>query len=442
MNADRDIAADPERAPSPARAPRDEGAVRDLSRHDRMLALQRSIGNRAVGAVLARDDGPSPAAPSTIVTPADLPSGTWDVVIVGSPGRGEIAANHPLQFATAAARAGGTSSSTVWLVEQTGYDNGGVSHGAVTALAGSAHVFWITPDHPLTQLIGQFPANSIRSMRAFSHGLVGLLALRHGWGEADYGLSVAEASSLSPTPFAPFAQVSLDSCNAGTGGDGSLAQTIAQAIQRPVVAWTGRTSYREFNRPNEYEDPEVRGSEIWPDGGSPDATELFSQLGGRHPDRFTFTPRHSPGDWTSSFSITARLPRTRTFPVAAGQTVRVTVSGWSDYTHAQGMAVTVQLHRVDTFFDDDVDPNQTFQVGESPRELVWSAPGEGTYYLELWHLSGMLVEGTIGVRLGSPARAALARAVASRNARAPDEAIDEVGAPAPLLPGVTAGAVA
>lgn len=372
-------------------------------------ALQRSAGNRAVGALLARQAVPTGGP---ITSPADLPTGrTWNVVVVGAPSRGELGGRE-LQFATAAARQGGTSGSTIWLVERTGYENAGVALSRITTLAGSAQVFWITPDEPLTRLIGLFPAGSIASLDAFSHGLVGLLALRYGWDEPNYGLSVAEAQLLTPAPFAPGARVSLDSCNAGTGGDGSLAQAMAQAIQHAVTAWTGRTSYREFNRPDEFPQPRVRGSEIWPDTASrPDFTELGSQLRGRHPDQFTFAPRHSPGDWTGAFSITARLPKTRTFAVAAGQDVHVTIAATSDYTHADGMATTVQLHRVDTFFDDDVDPNQEFLVNRGPHELVWRAPGAGTYYLELWHLSSMLVEGTIAVRITSPvASGTLARA--------------------------------
>jgi hypothetical protein len=401
---------------SPAHSPLPAVALQPASpqwtRH-----LQRSLGNRAFGALLQRQ---VQAPAGAVASPADLPAQrTYNVVIVGSPGKAEVDANHAYQFAEAAAKAGGTSADTVWLVERTGYELGHVDLGEVTRRAGSAHVFWITPQRPLAQLLSQFPASSVGSLHAYSHGLVGLLALRHGWSDTpDYGLSTEDARRLAPSVFTPGARISFDACNIGTGGDESLAQAIADAVQRPVEAWTGRTSYREFNRPAQYPNPEARGSRIFPEGGGTDLTEFYSTvLRGREPQEFLFGPRSSPGDWTGRYRINARLPKTRTFPVAQGQGVTVRMNAYSDFRDAQGMKLTVQLHRVRTLFDDDIGPSHEVRVGGADTEFSWTGLDAGTYYLELWHLSGMTVEGDVSVRLGKPAGGTLARSVREAPAR-------------------------
>src|SRR5438093_2902954 len=233
---------------------------------------------------------PAPSPAGTDV-PAQLPPGRYRVVIVGAPGQAEVTAKHPFQFADAAARTG-TDASTVWLVERTGYELGSVSLDGVRSRAGRAHIFWITEADSLASLLGQFPRGSIASLEAYSHGTPGLLALRHGWpGKQDYGLTVADARGLSPDAFAADATLSFDSCNSATPDQGvSIAGATATATQKPVVAWTGRTSYGQVNRGT----GGVVASEILPSGGRPDVKELGSQLMGRYPERVTVAPERAP----------------------------------------------------------------------------------------------------------------------------------------------------
>jgi hypothetical protein len=324
-------------------------------------------------------------------SPADLPPGRYQVIIVGAPGPGEIKAQHPYQFADAAALQR-TGSSTVWLVERTGYELGNVALEGVQRRAGSAHVFWITPSTPLATLLRQFPNGSIASLNAYSHGVPGLLALRYGWsGHENYGLSTSQARGLSPEAFASDATLSFDSCNsATTGDDGSLAQAVATSTQRAVQGWIGRTSYRQVNRGT----GGVVGSEIWPSGGGFDTTELWSQLRGRAPREVSVAPERSPGDFEGGYEITARLPRTRRFPVGAGQTVKLTITAHSEYAGMQGLSIYVLLHRG----DDDIGGSRRFTVGGSAT-FEWPNLSAGTYHLEIYHLHGVLVTGSVSVRV-------------------------------------------
>jgi hypothetical protein len=228
----------------------------------RVLSEPRQVGgsgrpDRAAAAPstvqlpLQRDAaGASAPAPKVVSGPADLPADkTFRVVIVGSPGKNEVDLNHPFQFADAAAEAG-TGATTVWLVERTGYELGEVPLSGVAQRAGKAQVFWIDESHPLAGLLSQFRPESIGELEAYSHGTPGLLALRHGWpGTPDYGLTTAQTKALSPTVFTDDAAISFDSCNSGTApwGEPSLAQAVANATQRPVGGWTGRTSYHDIN---------------------------------------------------------------------------------------------------------------------------------------------------------------------------------------------------
>jgi len=328
-------------------------------------------------------------------SPANLPQRRYRVFIVGSPGQAEVSVHHPFQFADAAAQQG-NDPSTVWLVERTGYELGEVPLEGVITRAGRAHVFWITTSTPLASLLRQFPPESIGSLDAYSHGVPGLLALRHGWpGQDDYGLTVSEARSLSPDAFASDSTVSFDSCNSATaGGEESIAQSVATSTQRPVRAWIGRTSYRDVNRGT----GGVAPSEIWPSGGSFDVKELGSQLLGRHPERVTVAPERSPGNFEGGYEITARLPRTRRFPVASGQTVHLTISADSDFVGMQGLPVFVVLNREQRWIDDEVGASGRVDVGSSTT-IEWPALEEGTYYLEIFHLHGVLVTGTVSVRV-------------------------------------------
>jgi Domain of unknown function (DUF4157) len=382
-----------------------------------------TLGGELANALVQRQAAAAPSAPAA-ATPSALRAGrTYRVVVVGSPGRKEVDVGHGLQFAQAAAQLGPRGDDVVWLVERTGYDAGGIPASDVVALAGAAHVIWVTPETPLSARLREFPHGSIASLDAYSHGLPGLLALRYGTASANYGLSTEDARGLSPDAFAPEARISFDSCNTGTGGEESLAQVFAEQTNRPVTAWTGRTSYAETNRPDEYGNPQIRGSQVFPEHGSTDWGELLSRVRGQDPHRATFVPHHSPGDFSSFFTIKARLPRTRTFPVAAGGRVSVRIYATSEYTDIQGSPVTVLLHRETSswFGDDDVGEHRV-AIGKGETEFSWTVSEGGTYYLEIFTAAfGYEVEGELSVHIEG------ARAPVQRTAGAPGAGAADAG---------------
>jgi hypothetical protein len=337
----------------------------------------------------------APVAPPR--SPTDLQPGSYTVLVVGSPGPGELP-GHAFQFADAAAQV--EAPSRVWLVEQTGYQAGGVDLAGIQTRARGAPVFWITPSSPLPALLRQFPPASIAALRVFSHGVPGMVTLRYGGTIPNYGLDIAGAQSLSPEQFRPDAEITFDSCNTATDPSlfpglpdekRSLAAEVANATGLPVTAWVGRTSYRQVNRGT----GGVVGSEIM-SGLRPDFTELYSStLRQRTPQQVVTAPTRSPGDWTSWFRMRARLPETRRFPVSAGATVVVTIDADSEFVPMRGAPITVILHReVDLAVDRAQSRRAT--IGQE-TVLTWPDCVAGTYYLELFHMSGLEVVGTIAV---------------------------------------------
>lgn len=290
----------------------------------------------------------------------------------------------------------------MWLVERTGYEAGGVDLGGLETRARGAQIFWITPSSPLTQLLGEFPQGSIAELHVFSHGVPGLVTLRYrGPDGPNSGLDVTGARALRADRFTADADISFDSCNTATDpslapgipdDDHSLAAEVADATGRPVTAWVGRTSYRQVNRGT----GGVIGSEIMSGGLRPDVTEAYSSiLRQRSPQLVTTAPTRSAGDWTSWFRMSARLPETRRFPVPAGATVAVRIDAHSEFAPMQGAQITVILHRDVDWGRDDA-WSDTARVGQS-TSLSWSDRPAGTYYLELFHLSGLEVAGDIAV---------------------------------------------
>ena len=335
--------------------------------------------------------------------PGELPPGRYTVVVIGSPGPGELP-SHAFQFVDAAAQ--GPGSSRVWLVERTGYEIGGVDLGGVQARARGTPVFWITPSTPLTTLLGEFPPASIADLRVFSHGVPGMVTLRYGWpGTENYGLSLSDARSLGSRTFAPDAEISFDSCNTATDpslfpgveyGEPSLAQEIADAAGVPVVAWLGRTSYRQVNRGL----GGVQGSKIFSGGPRPDFTELYSTVvRQRVPRQGVTAPRYSSGDWSSWFRMKARLPESRRFPVPESRSVIVRITARSEYVPMQGAPISVVLNRDMGWRADEELPAKDHAIVGQERTLTWPNLPAGTYYLELFHLSGLQVEGDIAVSI-------------------------------------------
>jgi Domain of unknown function (DUF4157) len=339
----------------------------------------------------ARDERPLGAEqPAAATSPAQLPAGRYKVILVGAPGRAEVKAQHPLQFAKAAALSG-TDENTIWLVERTGYQLGKVPESDVIAQAGKARVFWVEPAHGLVAALQTFPPHSIERMEAYGHGVPGLLAMRHGWDEPDYGLSAADAKGLTPDAFMPDATISFESCNSA-----AVAQAVADATERPARGWAGRTTYHDVNEGT----GGVKASEIFPESGGFDYKEAWSQFLAPPPHQETYAPSKSSGDFESYFSMSARLPGTRDFDVRVGGTVSATVKSDTKYDEIAGGKMTVILHRKEPWYerDDDVDPIQELTIrGEAT--FTWRGLEQGTYYVELFHLSGLTVKGTISITI-------------------------------------------
>ncbi len=325
------------------------------------------------------------------------------VVVIGSVGPGEISAGNPYQFVNAAVSLG-VDSGTIWFVERTGYEAGGVNTDVITRLAGSARLVLITPQNTLVTQLNALPARSIGSFHVFSHGLAGLVTLRYGWEGRrlpNYGLSVSEIDSLRVDLFAADAAVRFDSCNSGTSDwyspTGNLAQTFANRTSRPVSAWTGRTSYSAVNRAGGSRPAEVEASQVLR-GTHVDTTELVSLYGlGRTPTLRTFTrpSGRRVGGFTSTFAIRARLPETRHFQVPAGGAVVVTCTNPQFLDAADGEEVgslpagagaphmSINLHRSVDWGPDVGAETYSFPVGSTHSE-TWSGLAAGTYYVEIW----------------------------------------------------------
>lgn len=367
-------------------------ATQSLLAHELAHVVQSS--GRSPNAPLVAQRAPPASAPDKAAakpaTPAGLAPGRYKVILVGAPGKAEVDAGHPLQFAKAAAQSG-RDAHTVWLVERTGYQLANLSESDVQAQAEAATVFWVDPGNGLVEALKSFPPHSIERMEAYGHGTPGLLAMRHGWpGQTDYGLSATQARSLSPDAFTPDATISFDSCNSA-----SVADATAQATERPATGWTGRTSYHDVN----VSTGGVKASEVLTEGGI-DLTEAGSRMLGRTPERVTYAPSKSSGDFESFYSMTMRLPQSRSFLVSSGGSVSVKVSADSEYEVIRGGKVTVMLHRQKPWYTRDatIEPTNQVEIGATGT-FSWSGLEQGTYYIELYQLSGMLVEGNLSVTI-------------------------------------------
>jgi RHS repeat-associated protein len=80
----------------------------------------------------------------------------------------------------------------------------------------------------------------------------GIIYYGHGWTGAIYpgqdpgpgtNVTSANASSLNASNLAPGATVTLNSCNAGTGGPNSIAQAIADALQASTSGYASPTGF-------------------------------------------------------------------------------------------------------------------------------------------------------------------------------------------------------
>lgn len=348
------------------------------------------------------------------------------VFVIGSPGPGEIRANHPYQFAQAAVAAGGIGEGCLWIVERTGYEAGGVDIGGIQRMAGvGTEVRWLRPNDDVISIINSLPHGSIIELSVFSHGLPGNVTLRYGLenrGLPNYGISLEQVRGARPDAFAPNARIRFDSCNTGTSDfvnpEGNLAQQFAQQTGRDVQAWTGRTSYTEVNEPGGRDDV-VASEQVR--RRRPDFTEILSQQGlGRVPRLRTFSPSRGSrvGGFSSHFEISLRLPQSRSFHVPQGGSVIIrcpdpelvwpegeevpnpiqidrpetgtvieSSKSFQERMELISGSIRVLLHRRGLIFDDTLD-TYTFPVQPNNINAVYSNLSEGDYYVEIYRAGG------------------------------------------------------
>ncbi|MEM8674590.1 MAG: DUF4157 domain-containing protein [Cyanobacteria bacterium P01_G01_bin.67] len=347
------------------------------------------------------------------------------VFIIGSPSPGEIRANHPFQFIHAALSQG-VDENTVWIVERTGYEAGGVNLGTIEAYISQGQLIWLTPDNSLVDILNYFPHHSINQFFVFSHGIPGQVTLRYNWDNLpNYGLSIPETRQVNANVFDEEAQITFDSCNTGTSDfvhpRGNLAQVFAQQSGHPVEAWTGRTSYSAINDAQGAPGAEVEASEIFRHLRRPDLKEMGSQFVlDREPERRVFSPvtGRKVGGFSHYFEIKRRLPSTREFEVPnngsvivrcpnpeivfATESEGISTLGTEDTTYGtasesneayatrlrqQTGEFWVSLYRRE-FLTDGSMGMFTFPVHPNREQAVWADLSEGTYYLEIYRLGG------------------------------------------------------
>ena len=342
---------------------------------------------------------PAPKRPFALTLPERSVTGQFQwpstatrlVYVIGSPSPGEIAAKHPYQFVEAAVYRGGLEPTTLCLVEQTGFDNAKIALKDVESKLAPAEVQWITPKNTLVTCLNKLSPGSIRRLIVFSHGLPGIVTLRYGWkGSADYGLKSSEIGSLRKNLFLPDAELEFNSCNTGSySDDGVLAQNLATHLDRPVKAWTGRTSYAEVNNGSGDGDTSIkasdanRGGSRWTLGW--DTTELWRQnIQGRGVPRLaTYTPLD---EFRSSFTLSAAIPEgEHALCAATGTTLEITVENsryvsTSFYTPSGTFFIT-PLRRDPALFDADESlVSRPFTVGKRQTQ-TWTGLTGGWYYL-------------------------------------------------------------
>jgi hypothetical protein len=314
--------------------------------------------------------------------------GPFDVAVIGAPAPAEISASHPYQFMNAALFHG-VGRNTVWIVEQTGYVAGGVGTGHIESSVAAGCLIWLTPTDSLPAILNrEFPNGSIASATVYSHGLAGQVTLRYGWsgqGLPNYGLSMSQLRTLSPSRFTTDAEIRFDSCNTGTTVDeGNLAQEAAYYSGRSVRAWTGRTSYSEVNDGQDDGDVAVQGSQVY--RNSMDWTELGSRIRGRTPVLTTFSPPGPRvGGFTSSFEITTRLPETQHFTVPEGGMVVVKCMNGTyvrpNRDPVDSDRIGIHLLQSGTVYDSRMG-HESLAVGQTDI-AIFPRLAAGEYYLEI-----------------------------------------------------------
>jgi len=279
---------------------------------------------------------------------------------------------------------------TVWIVERSGYEAGGVDTAKIEASVGPGRILWLTPEISLSSLMNrEFTDGSIQSLTFYSHGLPGLVALRYGWGDKgmiNYGLSISQVQGFSKSKFTTDAKIQFDSCNTATAtSDGNLAQEMAYTTGLPVQGWTGRTSYAEINDGPDDEDKDVHGSQVRRNGRT-DFKEVASRFIGRIPNLTAYTFANRKSGFTAEFSVLVRLPESRRFTVSANGSVVVKFTSCSfEHPNRASRAedrIGIRLHRSIAWGFDETIGHET--VSATGNDIAaWSALQAGAYYLEI-----------------------------------------------------------
>lgn len=339
------------------------------------------------------------------------------VYVIGAPGPGEVSAKHPFQFIDAAVYRG-VDSDTLCLVEQTGLRNARVELKSVETRLAPASIRWLTPQNGLVAALNRLSPGSICRLIVFSHGLPGLLTLRYGWtGHTDYGLKSSELAGLRKDLFTPEAELEFNSCNTGSYSDeGILAQNLATHVNRPVKAWTGRTSYREINNGNADGDASIKPSDTGRGGprflGGWDYTESMRRIiqGRGVPELVTFAPLDEN---QATFSLSASIPEgAHTLTAATGTSLEVTVERSryvsTSFYNPTGVLYITPYRRDPALGDADESlGTKSFKVGIRQTH-TWTGLTGGSYYLQITKDNGdaflgyETLEGALKARIKRP----------------------------------------
>lgn len=316
-------------------------------------------------------------------------SGPTRVMVIGSPGPAEVP-NRPYQFMNAALYQG-TDANTIWIVERTGYEFGDVDLGHIESSVGDGRIIWLTPETSLVSILNGLPANSISTMRLYSHGLAGQITLRYGWydqGHANYGLSMSEIDGLRGTAFTAQPDIEFHACNTGSDtDDGNIAAEFANQTGHDVRAWTGRTSYTEVNDGADDGDTDIQGSRADRGGGRMtlgyDMTEVYSQnVRGRVPILTDFAADPS---FESHIDIGARLPETRYFYIPRSGSVTLSFSNVRvtrpDRPATADDELTIILH--EAVFGFDQTKGEQIVRPASGESATFSSLDPGRHYFEI-----------------------------------------------------------
>ena len=122
------------------------------------------------------------------------------------------------------------------------------------------------------------------------------------------------------------------------------------------------------------------------------------------------------GSWKGSFSIEARLPETRQFLVNGGK-VNVKIGVFSEHRMATGYAAYIVLHRRVGSSGVPIGDSRRVDIGKQST-VAWSELTDGIYFLEIFSLNGILVEGELEVEVAPRAPSAAANAVQRQPATA------------------------